>query len=914
MAKDKHLKFVATAATAVLVASAVVPVSASTSDAKGEYQAAVDYVLSTGIAKGIGNSLFGVHDPIKRGDLAVMVAKALNLDVENAPASKFTDLNARVKGSVNALYATKIVNGKTATNFAPDDYVTRAELAKILTNAYGLSAGTVKNSFTDVNSNCAPYVNALVNSGLTKGISSTKFGSSLHATRGQFALFLYRAKDLRDSEAPVLKYEGQATLNVSYGAKFDLPVVTATDNVDEKVNVTFVIKDSAGNAVDKVDTSKPGTYTITYSAVDSAGNKAKELVITVVVANPVVVTPTPPTPPVQDPTFKLSIMHTNDTHAHLDNVAKRITAIKEVRKAKPNALLLDAGDVFSGTLYFNEFKGLADMEFMNMAGYDAMTFGNHEFDLGTVENGNPELAEFVKKAKFPFVSSNVDFSADSNFNGLYHDGVGEKPANGEIYHSIIKTINGEKVGIFGLTTEDTKDIASPGNVTFKDYIESAQKAVDELEKKGINKIIALTHLGFDDNPAIDNDLELAKYVDGIDVIVGGHSHTELKAAVKVNKDENGKVKAPTVIVQAYQYSDYLGTVDVTFDKNGKVVANTSALVSVATKAEDPEAAEALKKYSDVIKELKSRETGATAVNALENPRTNGDNSKPSVRKNETPLGNLITDGMLAKAKTFDSSVIMALQNGGGIRAPINQGPITVGEIIEVLPFGNTLATMKISGAELKEAFEISFKDYPIENGGFLHVSGAKIEFDSSKPVGQRVVSVKYMNDKNEYVEIQKDGMYTIATNAFTAKGGDNFTVFKKIYDEGRVTDLGLSDWENLEEHVKKIVNVDPKVEGRIVDVAGNSVPEPEEPQNIDDDHFSGEVGKQTIYDGDVIVTMDSVYQLAYAIVNGNLTIKGDLKEVLSFHNLTIKGNLILTDLNGDVLNFDGIEVEGETIF
>lgn len=112
-------------------------------------------------------------------------------------------------------------------------------------------------------------------------------------------------------------------------------------------------------------------------------------------------------------------MHTNDTHAHLDNIAKRTTAIKNVRAKKPNSLLLDAGDVFSGTLYFNEFQGKADLEFMNLLRYDAMTFGNHEFDLGSSKEGHQALADFIKGANFPFISANVDFSADDRFKGLF---------------------------------------------------------------------------------------------------------------------------------------------------------------------------------------------------------------------------------------------------------------------------------------------------------------------------------------------------------------------------------------------------------------------------------------------------------------------------------------------------------------
>ncbi|MCM3707331.1 MULTISPECIES: bifunctional metallophosphatase/5'-nucleotidase [Cytobacillus] len=516
--------------------------------------------------------------------------------------------------------------------------------------------------------------------------------------------------------------------------------------------------------------------------------------------------------------FTLSLMHTNDTHANMDNAAKKVTAVKEVREANPDALLIDAGDVFTGTLYFNKFLGQADLEFMNLMGYDMMTFGNHEFDLGSSAEGHKALADFIKGAQFPFVSSNVNFSEDANLQGLFSDLISSDPEDGKIYNGIIKEVNGEKVGFFGLTTAETASISSPGNVTFENYLEEAEKAVAAFEGMGINKIVAVTHIGYDDNPNVDNDLILAAQVDGIDVIVGGHSHTQLDEPVVVAEDETGAAKDPTVIVQAGQYNNYLGTLDVQFDEAGKVVGHAGQLINIADKAEDPEAAVLLEKYSSQIEELKNEEIGAETLAALENPRTSGDNTGPSVRKNETPLGNLITDGMLAKAKQYDSNVIMALQNGGGIRAGIDAGPITVGEVITVLPFGNTLATMEVTGAELKEAFEISVGQYPAENGGFLHVSGAKVKFDSTKPAGERIVSIEYRNEQGTYTEIQDNQSYTIATNAFTAKGGDGYTVFEKAYQEGRVTDLGLSDWENFAEHLSGLGTITPAVEGRIVDV------------------------------------------------------------------------------------------------
>ncbi|MEK4083163.1 5'-nucleotidase C-terminal domain-containing protein [Psychrobacillus sp. FSL K6-1415] len=516
--------------------------------------------------------------------------------------------------------------------------------------------------------------------------------------------------------------------------------------------------------------------------------------------------------------FTLSLMHVNDTHARTTQAPKRLTAIKEVRAEKPSALLIDAGDVFSGTLYFNEFEGQADLELMKLMDYDVMTFGNHEFDLGSSEEGHKALKEFIEKSNFPFVSSNVDFSKDTNLKGLFNVNVSTEPKDGQIYSGIIKEIDGQKVGLFGLTTAETANISSPKDVTFTNYIKAAQTMVDEFEKQGVNKVVAVTHIGYDDTPTVDNDLLLAAAVNGIDVIVGGHSHTKLEKPVLVEKDSTGKEKDPTIIVQASQYSEFLGTLDVDFDEDGKVVGHAGELIEIKDQVEDPTAASLLKTYSDKIDAINKTEIGVVAEEELQLPRTDGDDTKPSVRKNETALGNIITDGMLSKAKQYDNKVIMALQNGGGIRAEIGQGPITVGEVITVLPFGNTLATMEITGAELKSAFEISFKSYPKENGGFLHVAGAKVEFDSSKPAGERVVSIKYKAADGSFVDIKDGEKYVVATNAFTAKGGDSYDVFEKIYKEGRVTDLGLSDWENLQEQLKTLKTVNNKTEGRIVDV------------------------------------------------------------------------------------------------
>jgi 5'-nucleotidase / UDP-sugar diphosphatase len=715
-----YRKFLVTAASATLAVSALAPIaSAATSgftDVPGVYyKDAVDFLVSKG-AKGKTATTFGTYENITRADAAVLLSNVLGLDTKNAPNSGFTDVPSRAVGAVNALKEAGITVGKSEKTFGSHDQITRGELAIWIQRGFGL-VGSETTPFNDVQASYQDAVQALYSHDITKGISTSQFGTHQNAKRGDYAVFLYKASQLLENS------------------------------------------------------------------------------------------------------FELSVMHTNDTHAHIDNVAKRATAIKEVRAEKPDALLIDAGDVFSGTLYFNEFEGKADLEFMNHLGYDVMTFGNHEFDLGSSSEGHKALADFIQGASFPLISSNIDFSKDENLSGLYKNEVTEDVEAGNIYNGIIKEVNGEKVGLFGLTTEETVSLSSPGSVVFNDYIESAEKTVAEFKKAGVNKIIAVTHIGYDDNVQYDNDLQLAEYVDGIDVIVGGHTHTQLDAPVLINEDENGAAKEPTLIVQAYQYSDFLGTLDVNFDENGIIVGGVGELIKVADKAEDAEVASMLKKYSDKISTLKNTSTGATATAELPNPRLSDEGSTVSVRSNETALGNLITDGMLAKAKQFNPNTVIALQNGGGIRAAIDQGDITLGDVLTVLPFGNTLALMELTGSEITKALEHSVSQAPKESGGFLQVSGLKFTYDSSQPSGSRVKTVEVKGEGDTYTVLNPSTKYVVATNAFTAKGGDGYKVFADAYANGQVTDLGIADWENLRDYVQSLKTVEPKIEDRIVNVA-----------------------------------------------------------------------------------------------
>ncbi|MEQ6853761.1 5'-nucleotidase C-terminal domain-containing protein [Lysinibacillus capsici] len=704
----------------------------------------------------------------KRNKFLTVTAAALAVTavavVPASAASPFSDVkesHADFEG-ISTLYAAGIISGYPDGTFKPDTNVTRGQAAKMIAGALKLDTKEVEDpKFTDISASNPYYgsIAALVRLNVITGYGDNTFRPNQTITHGDLAKIL--------ASIPTL------------------PELESAKNHEASEKVT-------------------------------RGQLATFIAEALTKSNP----ETPETPETPADAFSLSILHVNDTHARANELPKLATAVKEQREAKKNVLTLHAGDAFNGTLYFNEFHGQADLALLNEIGFDAMVFGNHEFDLGASPEGHQALADFVKGAKFPFVDANADFSADDKFTGLFTDLISSEPENGKIYSGIVKEIDGEKVGIFGLTTEETKAVASPDKVTFSNYIEEAKKAVAAFEGMGVNKIIALTHIGYNDNPNVDNDILLAKNVPGIDVIVGAHDHTKLDEPFVVDTNTVGEAKDATLIVQANEYVKYLGTLDVTFDGDGVVTEYGGELIDLGKVAEDETLVKLLAPYKAKVDEVNNKEIGVTLKEALANPRAS-ETSLESVRSNETALGNIITDGMLAKAQKYtDKTVVMALQNGGGIREAIPAGNITVGQVITVLPFGNTLALMDATGAELKAAFEVSLKNAPKENGGFLHIAGAKLQYDSSKEVGSRVVSIEYLDKATgKYVAIEDGKTYTVATNAYTAKGGDGLDMFAKAYEEGRVTDLGLSDWENLQEQLLSLKEVKTTTEGRIVDVA-----------------------------------------------------------------------------------------------
>jgi len=494
----------------------------------------------------------------------------------------------------------------------------------------------------------------------------------------------------------------------------------------------------------------------------------------------------------------LTILHTDDLHGHLEPVtvgkgsyggyARQMTLIQRFRKTDPNPIVLSGGDTFQGTLYFNVYSGLADLAFMNAMGYQGMAVGNHEFD-----NGPEPLSVFVRNASFPVLAANLDLSQEPLLKDLI------KP------HAVLN-VAGEKVGLIGAVTPDLPMIASPGpNVKMLELKTSLNNSVKALTDMGVNKIILLSHLGY----TLEKDV--AATVPGIDVIVGGHSHTLLGTfnnpdfppsegpypTVIPNPDGNR-----TLIVAAWEWGKVLGRIKVSFDNDGRVVSwrDANPIIVDASIPEDPVGRSLVAAFQAPIASLKKQVVGTT--------ETGLNGAREIVRKRESTMANVLADASLDAARKAGAE--LALVNGGGVRSSIDQGPITFEEAITVQPFGNTLVVMDLTGAEIKQALEHGVATWSESKGQFLHVSsGVSYTFDLSRPAGQRVTTVTLNGQP-----IDPAKTYRVATNNFIASGGDAFDVLKNA--KGTRLDTGLLDIDILVNYLKAKGTVNAQNEGRIV--------------------------------------------------------------------------------------------------
>lgn len=481
--------------------------------------------------------------------------------------------------------------------------------------------------------------------------------------------------------------------------------------------------------------------------------------------------------------FELNILHINDFHSRIEQVnkydatcsdaeaaknqcfggaARLKTAIDETRAALAgkNILTLNAGDNFQGSLFYSTYKGKAELEVMNALKFDAMTLGNHEFD-----DGETAITPFVEKANFPVLAANVVTKPQSALNG-------------KIKPYTIVTIGGQKIGIIGVVTKDTPELAAPGpNLDFTDDVEAVTREVKALQDQGINKIVALTHVGY------HRDLEQIAKIPGVDIVVGGHSHTLLS-----NSDPKAEGPYPTwvdnpagykvPVVTARAYSFYLGDLDVVFDDNGVVKSAKGDPILLDTKFKPDEAMAArIKELGAPIMALRQKEIGESEGVI--------DGTSENCRARECSIGNLVADAMLDKTK--NQGVTIAFQNGGGLRASISGGKVSMGSVLTVLPFQNTLATFELKGADLKAALENGVSQVEDGAGRFPQVAGMTFKFDRSKPAGSRILDVRVQEGQN-FVALDEAKTYHIVTNDYMRAGGDGYSIFAKkgmnAYDYG----------------------------------------------------------------------------------------------------------------------------------
>jgi 5'-nucleotidase/UDP-sugar diphosphatase len=477
-------------------------------------------------------------------------------------------------------------------------------------------------------------------------------------------------------------------------------------------------------------------------------------------------------------TFAMTILHTNDTHANHDplssgngGAAREVTVVNQIRGEVDNSLLLDAGDRFTGTLYHQQYHGQDNAQVMNLLGYDAITLGNHEFD-----NGDTILAQFIDRLDFPVVNTNIDFSQSTDLAG-------------KVQPYVVLEVGGQQIGITGLIVPQTPIMSSPGPelVFSDDLVGSAQAAVDEMAAQGVNKIILLTHIG------INVDREIIPQLSGVDIVIGGHSHTLISNMYAGAEDVypiefTSTSGEPVVYVTAKSYNEFLGRLDVVFDANG-VLTDWGGDVILLSQyiTPDPAMVTLLTSLAEPIQTLRDTVVGEAGVFLV------GDRSVCRVA--ECNLGNLITDAMRADT----------------------HGPVSLGQVLTVLPFGNLISTFDLKGSDVWAALENGVSQVEDGAGRFPQVSGLRFTWDGSQDPGSRILSVDVLNaDTGEYEPLDLEATYSVAANDYMRRGGDGYSMLAdnaiNPYDFGSPLDVVVAQY--ITDHSP----VAPEVEGRITRV------------------------------------------------------------------------------------------------
>ncbi|CAI6346000.1 unnamed protein product [Macrosiphum euphorbiae] len=533
--------------------------------------------------------------------------------------------------------------------------------------------------------------------------------------------------------------------------------------------------------------------------------------------------------------YRLLVLHTNDMHSRFDQIdemgsecvgsgrqcyggfPRLKTAVdRERRRADADSvdgtLFLNAGDTFQGTAFYSFFKWRAVERMIRTLGIDVMSLGNHEFD-----DGVRDVESFLRSITIPVVASNLDLTDEPV--------LASEP---NLMKSKVLTVNGRRIGIIGYLTPETELIAQTGNVKILPEIPSVAAEAKRLKNDGVDILIALGHSGF------EMDIQIARDVEDIDLVIGGHSNTFLYTGKPpgidkpvgpypfIVKQPNTKRKVP--VVQANYITKYLGELWMEFDDAGEVITcyGNPILLDSSIK-QDPEVLTEVRTLKEMIENKTKQVIGSSSV-FLE-----GENEYCRFR--ECNLGSFITDSFVnynirKNIKSFDltkywTDAPISLIQAGGIRTNINNlnrgGNITFGDLLWTLPFKNDIGKITTTGSDIWTAFEYSVRRYSttVSNGEFLQVSGLKVVLDFGRPSGERVQSI-YARCGNcavpKYEKLDLNANYTIIMSKYLSSGGDGFS-FKKLV---KYQSFGTSDLNIIEEEFLVRSPIWPEVGQRIV--------------------------------------------------------------------------------------------------
>lgn len=541
------------------------------------------------------------------------------------------------------------------------------------------------------------------------------------------------------------------------------------------------------------------------------------------------------TPAVQAAHFSATVLHTNDVHGRFEQVtpsgtrctkqaaeakqcvggiARQKTLVLRAVASGANVLFLNAGDYYQGSIWYYVLGAQIVVDAVNYLAHDAMTLGNHEFD-----NGADGLAPLLTGSRVPIIGCNVDFSDEPKLRHL------------QPRASLTVERAGTKIGLIGYLTPNTTFLSNPGRVRFTDEVECIQREARRLREQGVHVIVAMGHSG------VPRDVEICERVPEVSLVVGGHTHTFLYSGPTADGGlvSGDKPQGPypivvdrgassrCLVVQDFYMGKYMGNISVTWDERGEVVRwSGQPTLLDSSIPEDPAGVALLERYRDRVAEGRARGVAESKVHLQ------GD--KPTCRLAECNLGNLIMDAFLKKMASLPSprgawtTVAAVIANAGGIRASIDEqstgGRVTYEDVVNVLPFGNTLVVMNVSGAQLRDLLEHGAHRHDAKGevlpAEFLITAGLRVVYDLQRKPYERVVDALILCADcrvPRYEPLEDARRYRVAALSYIVHGGDNFNF--SFVAPTDMYDTGFKDDQIVVHYMNATSPLTTAVDGRV---------------------------------------------------------------------------------------------------